>query len=104
MCITSPSYIANVPPEQRIRFDLLGRVIPPPPPDVPPEPPVVPPVAQPASGIYQSQVRQNAATRSQASGTQQAATGQGGGSTMLTDGVGVDPNTLALGNKTLLGG
>jgi hypothetical protein len=51
-----------------------------------------------------TQVKQNAAASSQASGTQQAATGQGGGSTMLTEGMGIDPSSLALGRKSLLGG
>ena len=69
----------------------------------PSPPPYVPP-APVAPVIDQSQVKQNAAASSQASGTQQAATGQGGGSTMLTEGMGIDPSSLALGRKSLLGG
>lgn len=67
--------------------------------------PSIPPYVPPAPVIDQTQVKQNAAASSQASGTQQAATGQGGGSTMLTDGgMGIDPASLELGRKSLLGG
>ena len=66
--------------------------------------PSIPPYVPPAPVIDQTQVKQNAAASSQASGTQQAAAGQGGGSTMLTDGMGIDPSSLALGRKSLLGG
>ena len=70
------------------------------PPYVPPVAAPVPPTPQP---IIENQSRLSAA--SSASGTQQAATGQGGGSTMLTDGgMGIDPASLALGRKSLLGG
>jgi hypothetical protein len=59
--------------------------------------PVTPPV------VDQTQVKQNASAATTTSRTkqEQMVAGQG---TMLTEGVGVDPNTLELGKKTLLGG
>ena len=65
----------------------------------------VAPMATPATPVQA--VDKNAAFasgRSQASGTQQTASGQGAGSTMLTAGVGIDPSSLELGRKSLLGG
>lgn len=59
--------------------------------------PVIPPV------VDQTQAKQNASSATVTSRTKQEemAAGQG---TMLTEGVGVDPATLELGKKTLLGG
>ena len=64
-------------------------------------PPYAPPPPPPPA-IDQTQVKQKAAAGSQAYGTQQDASGQGGVSTMLTEGTGIDPSIL--GKKTLLGG
>jgi hypothetical protein len=66
--------------------------------------PAMPAMPETPKVIDQTQVKQNAAASSQASGTQQAEVGQGGGSTMLTAGIGIDPASLALGRKSLLGG
>jgi len=53
--------------------------------------------------VDQTQVKQNAAATNVTSRTKQEAMASDQG-TMLTAGVGVDPNTLELGKKTLLGG
>ena len=74
-------------------------------PSIPPYVPPAPVAAQPQPApqqIIENQSRLSAA--SSESATQQAATGQGGGSTMLTEGMGIDPASLALGRKSLLGG
>ena len=53
--------------------------------------------------VDQTQVKQNAAATNVTSRTKQEAMASDQG-TMLTAGVGVDPITLELGKKTLLGG
>jgi hypothetical protein len=53
--------------------------------------------------IDQTQARQNASAATTTSRTKQEEMA-GGQGTMLTEGVGVDPVTLELGKKTLLGG
>ena len=72
----------------------------PPPMPVAPATPATP--ATPVQAIDQNKAF--ASSRSQASGTQQVATGQGAGSTMLTSSAGIDPSSLELGRKSLLGG
>ena len=53
--------------------------------------------------VDQTQVKQNAAAATTTSRTKQEEMA-GGQGTMLTQGAGVDPATLELGKKTLLGG
>ena len=65
--------------------------------------PPMPAMPEAPKVIDQTQVKQNASAAITTSRTKQEemAAGQG---TLLTEGVGVDPNTLVLGKKTLLGG
>ena len=65
--------------------------------------PAMPVMPEVPKVVDQTQVKQNAAATNVTSRTKQEemASDQG---TMLTSGVGVDPATLELGKKTLLGG
>lgn len=65
--------------------------------------PAMPTMPEIPKVVDQTQAKQNASAATVTSRTKQEemAAGQG---TMLTEGVGVDPATLELGKKTLLGG
>ena len=65
--------------------------------------PAMPAMPEVPKVIDQTQAKQNASSATTRSKTAQEAMASDPG-TMLTQGVGVDPNTLALGKKTLLGG
>ena len=65
--------------------------------------PAMPAMPEVPKVVDQTQVKQNAAATNVTSRTKQEAMASDQG-TMLTAGVGVDPNTLELGKKTLLGG
>jgi hypothetical protein len=65
--------------------------------------PAMPAMPEVPKVIDQTQARQNATSATTRSKTAQEAMAADPG-TMLTQGVGVDPNTLPLGKKTLLGG
>ena len=65
--------------------------------------PAMPAMPETPKVIDQTQVKQNASAATTTSRTKQEEMA-GGQGTMLTEGVGVDPVTLELGKKTLLGG
>ena len=65
--------------------------------------PAMPAMPEVPKVVDQTQVKQNAAATNVTSRTKQEAMASDQG-TMLTAGVGVDPATLELGKKTLLGG
>lgn len=65
--------------------------------------PAMPAMPEVPKVVDQTQAKQNASSATVTSRTKQEEMGSDQG-TMLTSGVGVDPATLELGKKTLLGG